>query len=176
MKNIENMYELIDVISFRGSNDAIAPQVFTFSNQLMHRAIADVADAINRDGMITVDVSDLRTLFWDAGITIMVSSIASSEDRAIIATDNAIARLFLEVEDITRVRQFLISIMHIGSLNLKEVVSVIKRVITAVDEDALIVTCTAVNESMDDKIRVTIFAIGFGTPLEGNSVIKIRQN
>lgn len=162
MLNMENMDELTDVISFCGSNDAAAREVFTVANELMYRAVADISDVINRDGMITVDVPDLRTLFGDAGMTIMASAIASGADRAMIATENAIASLFLEGEDMTRVSRILISITCTSSLNLKEVVTIIKCVKSAATKNTLIVTCTAVNESMDEEIRVTVFAIGLG--------------
>jgi cell division protein FtsZ len=170
MKNIENMNELIDVISFRERNDTVPTDVFRVSNQLMHHAIADIFEG-NRDSLITVDISDLRTLIFDTGITIIASAIASGEDRAIIATKNAISSLILEGIVMTRVRRFFIRIIYIGSLNLKEVLAVIKSLRAAVDEDTLIVTSTAVNESMDDNIRVMLFAISFDTPMECNYVI-----
>lgn len=171
MNHIENMDELIEVVSFRVSNEALTPQVFTLTNQLMYSAIADISDVINKDGAMTVDISTLQMLFGDAGKTIMASAIASGEDRAKIATENVIASLLLEVENITSVRRFLISIMYDDSITLKDIAVALKSVRTAVDKKTIIMLCTAVNKSMDKGIRVTLFAISFDTSFECDAVI-----
>jgi len=165
MLNIENIDELIGVISFSGRDDAAAPKVFTASNELMRLGIAGISDVINRDGIVTVDIADLHSLFLDAGMTMMVSAIASGADRAKVATETAIASLLLEGADMISVRRLLISITSTSSLKLKEVVAVIKCVKPTADEDALIVTCTAVNESMGDDLRVTVFTLGLSASL-----------
>lgn len=176
MINIENIDELIDVISYSGRDDAAAPKVFTVANELMRLAIAGISDVINRDGMVTVDSADLHSLFLDAGMTMMVSAIASGADRAKVATETAIASLLLEGADMICVRRILISITSTSSFNLKEFVAAIKCVKAAAAENALIVTCTAVNESMGDDLRVTVFVIGLSASLGRNPASQIHPN
>ncbi len=176
MLNIENIDELIDVISFSGRDDTAAPKVFTVANELMRLAITDISDVINRDGIVTLDIAGLRSLFLDAGMTMMVSAIASGADRARGATETAIASLLLEGADMIRVRRFLVSITSTSSLKLKELVVAIKCIKSTAAQNSLIVICTAVNESMGDDLRVTVFAIGLSASLRRNPARPIHPN
>lgn len=164
MFNIENIDALIKMINCGGSNDAAAPELFIVSNALIYRAVTDLSDVINKDGAVTLDIADMRALFFDAGMTLIVSSTSSGIDRSRCATDKAIAKMLLKDVNVTSVRRFLISITSANSLKLKEVVTAIKCVKSAAAEKSLIVTCTAVNESMGDEIRVTVFEISFSSP------------
>lgn len=166
MLNIENIDAIINVIRFGSSNDAAAPKLFTVSNELIYRAVTAISDVINKDGIVTLDIADLRTLFSAAGMTLITSSNSSGKDRLKCATNNVISNILSASVDMSNVRRFLIGITSTRSLKLKEVATAIKRVRSAATKNSLIVTCTAVNESMGDAIRVTVFAISLVPPWE----------
>ncbi len=95
-----------------------------------------------------------------AGTAMMGIGIASGDNRAAAAAEEAISSRLLEssVDGATRV---LLSIAGNKDLGIQEINDAADLVAKNVDPDANIIFGTVVDESLGDEVRVTVIATGF---------------
>ena len=129
----------------------------------------------DRNGLISIDFSEVCAILSKAGIVMMGVGLASGPGRESIAARQAMADLMSGNMDMNDARTILINFTSTGSLKLKEVAEVMKYVKVAT-RNAMMVCGASVDESMDKELCVTVFAIGLCVPLESNPVIQIRTD
>jgi len=97
----------------------------------------------------------------NAGSTMMGSGIGEGQDRAEDAILQAIASPLLEDVDVKDAKGLLINITSNGSLTTGEFEAIGEHIGSLVDEDeADVIVGTTVDESLEDKIKVTVVATG----------------
>jgi len=140
---------------------------FGQADDILTTAAKGIAEIITVPGYINVDFKDVRTVMKDSGVAIMGSFAAEGEDRALQAVEGALASPLLKDNEIEGARYILLNI----SSGLREVtmdeVSVITDYIqekAGLSADLIWGNCT--DESLSDKLSVTIIATGFQTSEE----------
>ncbi|MFN7087358.1 MAG: cell division protein FtsZ, partial [Burkholderiales bacterium] len=71
-------------------------EAFRAANDVLHGAVAGIAEIISSPGMINVDFADVRTVMSEMGMAMMGSAKSSGSDRARVAAEQAIACPLLE--------------------------------------------------------------------------------
>jgi cell division protein FtsZ len=150
--------KLQDVID----EDASFEDCFKMADDVLHNACAGIAEIINVKGNINVDFQDLTTIMSEPGQAMMGTAVASGEDRARRAAEEAIACPLLEGVDLNGARGVLVNITAGRSLKRREVNQIMAIIESYRSEDATVVFGQAYDDSMGDEIRVTVVATGLG--------------
>jgi cell division protein FtsZ len=142
--------------------DVSMRDAFKASNDVLHNAVAGIAEIINCPGLVNVDFEDVRTVMAEMGMAMMGSAYASGVDRARIAAEQAVASPLLEGVNLSGARGVLVNITASDSLKMREVNEVMNTVRSFAAEDATIIFGAVYDESMADNLRVTVVATGLG--------------
>ena len=135
---------------------------FRIADDTLRQGIQGVTDLITIPGLINLDFADIRTVMKDAGTAMMGIGIASGENRALEAAQQATNSNLLETS-IAGASRVLFSIAGGPDLTLTEVDAAARTVEACADENANIIYGQIVDESMGDTVRITVIATGFKT-------------
>ena len=147
---------------------------FAQADDILTTAAKGIAEIITVPGYINVDFKDVRTVMKDSGVSIMGSFAAEGENRALAAVEGALASPLLKDNEIEGARYILLNI----SSGLREVTMDEVTIITDFIQDkaglsADLIWGNCIDESLEDKLSVTIIATGFQTTEQR---AKDRQN
>lgn len=141
-------------------------EAFRAANDVLHGAVAGIAEIISCPGMINVDFADVKTVMGEMGMAMMGSSKAAGPDRARVAAEQAIACPLLEDVNISDARGVLINISASrATFQLQEMYDVMETIKSFAAESATVIIGTVYDESLEDNLRVTIVATGLGKPI-----------
>jgi len=135
---------------------------FKAANTVLHGAVAGIAEVIKCPGLVNVDFADVRTVMSEMGMAMMGSAVAAGLDRARSAAEQAVASPLLEDVNLAGARGVLVNITASTSLKMKEVHEVMNTIKGFTAEDATVIVGTVIDESMEDRLRVTMVATGLG--------------
>ena len=132
------------------------------ADDVLHNAVAGIAEIINVPGRMNVDFQDVKTIMGEQGNAMMGTAVASGIDRARIAAEQAVASPLLDGIDLSGARGVLVNITASKSVKGKEIREVMDAVRAFAAQDATIARGVVYNEEMGDEIRVTVVATGLG--------------
>ena len=141
-------------------------EAFAAANDVLLGAVHGIAQLITRPGMINVDFADVRTVMSEQGRAMMGSGTGSGEDGARLAAESAMRCPLLEDVNLNGARGILVNISAGMDLGMDEFKAVGDAIGEFASDNALVVIGTALSESDDDEIRVTVVATGLGPPEE----------
>ena len=146
---------------FRVANERTTfAEAFVLADQVLYSGVACIVDLIIKEGLINLDFADVRTVMSGMGTAMMGIGEASGERRAIMAAEEAIANPLLDDVTLRGARGLLLSISGGRNLTLYEVDEAASRVRQEVDPEANIIVGATFDESLGDRIRVSIVASG----------------
>ncbi|MBL4677685.1 MAG: cell division protein FtsZ [Mucilaginibacter sp.] len=137
---------------------------FAQADNILTTAAKGIAEIITLPGYINVDFKDVRTVMKDSGVSIMGSSSADGENRALKAVEGALASPLLKDNEIEGARYILLNISSGDNEVTMDEVSVITDYIqeeAGLAADLIWGNCR--DENLGDKLSVTIIATGFQT-------------
>ena len=82
--------------------DAEMDACFKCADDVLHNAVAGIAEIIKVDGLINVDFEDVKTVMSEQGKAMMGTAAASGIDRARVAAEQAVTSPLLEGVDLSR--------------------------------------------------------------------------
>lgn len=133
---------------------------FRLADNVLKAGVRGVTDLITLPGLINLDFADVKSIIKNAGNAILGDGIASGESRAIKAAQNAINSPLIETS-IEGANGILLNISGGPDLKLFEVNQAAEIVRNASSPNANIIFGAVIDESMKDKVKVTIIATGF---------------
>ncbi len=133
---------------------------FKLADNVLKAGVRGVTDLITLPGLINLDFRDIETIIKDAGTAILGDGIASGENRAIKAAQLAIKNPLID-NSIDGAMGILLNISGGPDLKLYEVNEAAEVVRNAASSDANIIFGAVIDESLNEKIKVTIIAAGF---------------
>ena len=151
----QKLFEVMD-------EDASLEDAFKRADDVLHNAVAGIAEIINVPGLVNVDFADVRTVMGEQGKAMMGIGEAGGIDRARIAAEQAVASPLLDGVDLQGARGVIVNITANRSLKLKETNEVINTIKAFCSDDATIIHGTVFDENMTDNLRVTVVATGIG--------------
>lgn len=145
-------------------------EAFAEADNILTTAVKGIAEIITIPGYVNVDFEDVNTVMRKSGVAIMGNAVAEGEDRARKAISQALNSPLLEDNDIRGAKHILLNITS----GTKEVtMDEIGEITDYVQEEAGygtdLVWGNCSDESLGDKISITLIATGFG---EGNKKTK----
>jgi cell division protein FtsZ len=135
---------------------------YAAANEVLHSAVAGIAEVINYPGLVNVDFADVRTVMSEVGMAMMGSATAGGADRARQAAERAVASPLLEEVNLAGARGVLVNITASAGLKMKEYHEVMNTIKAFTAEDAMVIVGTVIDDAMEDRLRVTMVATGLG--------------
>ncbi len=148
---------------------------FRIADDTLRQGIQGVTDLITIPGLINLDFADIRTVMKDAGTAMMGIGIASGENRALEAAQQATNSSLLEAS-IAGATRVLFSIAGGPDLTLAEVDEAARTVEACADENANIIYGQIIDERMEDNVRITVIATGFKSQASQSSMDFSNKN
>ena len=143
-----------------GNDDVSLTEAFHMADDVLRQGIQGISELITVPGIVNLDFADVRRVMEDAGPALMAIGIGRGEQRAVEAAREAIASPLLEV-DITGATGVLFNVTGPSNLKLSELNNAARTIAEVVDPEAEIIFGTAIDEDMNDEIRITVVATGF---------------
>ncbi len=171
---IEELQEYVDTLIvipnqnlFRLANERTSfREAFKMADHVLYMGVRGVTDLMVVPGLVNLDFADIRTVMAEMGKAMMGTGEADGENRAVRAAEAAINNPLLEDTSMAGARGLLINITGGDDMTLFEVDHAANRIREEVDEDANIIFGSAVDESLNGRIRVSVVATGIDTPRE----------
>jgi cell division protein FtsZ len=133
---------------------------FRLADNVLKAGVRGVTDLITLPGLINLDFADIKSIIKDAGTAILGDGVASGENRAIKAAQTAIKNPLID-NSIDGAQGILLNISGGPDLKLHEVNEAAEVIRNAASADANIIFGAVIDETMNDKLKVTIIAAGF---------------
>lgn len=145
---------------------------FGAANDVLKGAVQGIAELITRPGLMNVDFADVRTVMSEMGYAMMGAGVGCGEDRAVEASERAIASPLLEDIDLSGARGVLVNITSGLDLRLDEFETVGNTIRSFASDNATVVIGTSLDPDINnDELRVTVVATGIGIDHHSNSAL-----
>lgn len=160
-QNVDTLIVIPNQNLFRVANEKTTfAEAFLLADQVLYSGVACVVDLIVKEGLINLDFADVRAVMRNMGTAMMGTGEASGDRRAILAAEEAIANPLLDDVSLQGARGLLLSITGGPDLTLYEVDEAASRVRKEVDPEANIIVGATFDETLEDRVRVSIVASG----------------
>ena len=134
---------------------------FKVVDDVLQQGVQGISDLITVHGLINLDFADVKSIMQDAGSALMGIGRAKGDNRAIEAARQAIDSPLLEVS-IEGAKGVLFNITGGRNMSMHEIDEAAKAITEAIDPSANIIFGAVLDETMDDDIKITVVATGFG--------------
>lgn len=137
-------------------------EAFSRADDILTMAAKSISEIITVPGEINVDFADVAYVMNNSGVAIMGTAAAEGENRAMRAVHMALNSPLLNDNNITGAKNILINISS-GKMQvtIDEISEINDYVQDAAGNDTDIIFGTCDDESLGDKLSVTIIATGF---------------
>lgn len=146
---------------------------FKTADSVLYQATRGISDLINKNGVINLDFADVKTIMKNMGEAIMGTGLATGEERAVMAAQQAISSPLLDELNIKGAKGLLINITGPVDLDIHEVDEACSIIKEEVGPDAETICGMVVDENYTDEIMITVIATGFG---EAPTPINLPKN
>lgn len=137
-------------------------EAFSMADAVLLQATKGISDLISVHGLINLDFADVDTIMRDMGDAIMGTGIASGEERAVLAAQQAISSPLLEEVNISGAQGVLVNITGGDDLTLHEVDEATSIIFEEAGQDANIIFGAVIDPTITDgEISITVIATGF---------------
>ena len=137
-------------------------EAFGHADDVLSNAAKSIAEIISVTLHINVDFEDVNTVMKDSGVAILGSAEAEGEGRAVKAVDLALSSPLLNDNNIQGARYVLLNVRS-GSneITMDELGEITDYIQEAAGQTAEIITGYGSDETLGEKVSVTIVATGF---------------
>lgn len=142
---------------------------FRIADDTLRQAVQGISDIITIPGIINRDFADVRTIMHGMGYAVMGTAVEEGPNAAIEAARKAVSSPLLEDAGIEGARGLLINITGSSRLGLHDVHEASSVVQQKADPEANIIFGAVLDESMGEKVKITVVATGFRSESVGVS-------
>ncbi len=140
-------------------NDISMVNAFKMTDDILRQAIQAITDIINSVGTINVDFADVKTVLSYEGFAYMGIGEATGENKIIDATIKALNNAITE-KTIFGAKGVIFNIKGSEDIGLDEINRSVKIISDKVSPDVNMIFGTDIDESLGDKVIVTVMATG----------------
>ena len=135
-------------------------EAFQMADEVLQSGVRGVTDLMIKPGLVNLDFADIRSVMREMGKAMMGTGEAEGETRAIDAAEAAIDNPLLDDTSMLGAQAVLINITGGFDMGLMEVDEAANRIRREVDDNANIVFGSTLDESMNNRMRVSVVATG----------------
>jgi len=151
-------------------------EAFGRADDILTIAAKGIAELITVTGYINVDFEDVKTVMQNSGTAIMGSAMAEGPDRAQTAVREALSSPLLNDNKIIGAANIL---LYIASgkeeITFDEVTEITDYIQEEAGQSAEVIWGNGYDESLGDKISITLIATGFKSPEEIDEITLNRR-
>jgi cell division protein FtsZ len=156
---------LLEIVDKRAS----IQQAFRVADDVLRQGIQGISELITVPGLINLDFADVRSIMAEGGAALMAIGRGEGENKAVQAAEQAIASALLDVT-IDGARGILFNVTGGPDMTLFEVNEAAEIIRKTAHPEVNIIFGAVIDESMDDKIRITVIATGFDSTAQQRPV------
>lgn len=169
MKGIAALKERVDTL-ITIKNDSIFKVIdrstpvetaFSMVDEVLLNAVRGISDIINYAGIVNVDFADVRAIMGETGDAIMGAGEGFGENRVQDAVSQAINNVLLDDTSIDGATAVLINVCGGEDFSMAEWKEINEMISAPVDPRANIILGLVKDETMRERVRVTVIATGF---------------
>jgi cell division protein FtsZ len=170
LKGVEEIEKNVDALlvinneRLRGIySDLTLPNAFQKADDTLTVAAKSISEIITIPGYVNLDFADVNTILKDGGVAIMSSGLGNGENRVSEAIDNALHSPLLNNNDVFKAKKILLNISfgNVQPLMMEEM-NEVHDFMSKFDSEIEVIWGTALDESLEDSIKITVLATGFG--------------
>jgi cell division protein FtsZ len=136
-------------------------EAFKIADDVLRQAVQGISDLITIPGVINLDFADVRAVMMGMGLALMGTAIAEGENRASNAARRAISCPLLEDATIEGARGVLINVTGNHDMTLHEISEASRIIQESAHPEANIIFGSVFDDTLGDKIKITVIATGF---------------
>ncbi len=134
---------------------------FRIADDVLRQGIQGISDLIAVPALINLDFADVKTVMESGGMAHMGIGTGKGENSMVEAAKAAISSPMLETS-IDGARAVLMNVTGGPSMSIVDINEAAQLIIQAADPEANIIFGAGIDENMDDEVRITVIATGFG--------------
>lgn len=177
LDGVENMSKNVDALLVINNErlreiypDLTVLDAFAKADDTLCNAARSIAEIITMHGIINLDFKDVKTVLLNGGVAIMSTGYGSGDGRITKAIEDALHSPLLNYNDIYNSKKVLLHISFCGDDNentpglMMEEIGEINEFMDRMRTADIVETKwgLSVDASLNDKVKVTILATGFG--------------
>lgn len=135
---------------------------FEVADEVLTTAVKSIAEIITVHGYMNIDFADVNTIMKDSGIAIMNIGVGEGENRVMDAINNALKSPLLENTDVRNSKRILLNISCSSEKGiLGREVTQVREFMEQMIDDVNVITGVSFDDSLGEKVKITIIATGF---------------
>lgn len=170
LKGVDQMWHNVDALLVINNekliniySDLTIPNAFAKADDTLAIAAKGIAEIITVHGHINLDFADVRTILKDGGVAIMSSGKAEGESRVEDAILSALHSPLLNNNDVFDAKKILFNIYSGANKPLiVEEMEAVSNFMKRFGPEIEVIWGTATDPALDDAIKITLLATGFG--------------
>ena len=141
-------------------------------------AARSISELITTEGRINLDFNDVNTTLRDGGVAVISTGYGEGEKRVTKAIEDALNSPLLKNRDVYGSKTILVHIYSSRqaqqSFKMAEV-DEMRRFMTNFSPEVDVIWGVAYDDTLDDKVKITILAAGFDVSLEVETPLRANQ-
>jgi len=142
---------------------------FLKADDALRMGVQGISDLITKPGEINIDFADVRTVMEGQGDSLMGIGEGWGDNRAVDAATMAIENPLLDDANIEGSKGLLVNVTGGPDFSLFEYNEIMDIISSRVDSNATVIAGQDLDENLDDHVRVTVIATGFGGSINRTS-------
>lgn len=151
------------------------PMAFTLINDILRQGVQGISDIITKPGLVNRDFRDVESVMKGQGDAILGIGVGEGDNRAVDAAHNAINNRLLVDTNIDGAKNVLINICGNNDVGIAECNEIAQIITERANPDAVVLWGQVLDESMEDKISVTVIATGFNKTADTEKTPEIQK-
>jgi len=152
------------VVSNERLMDALGDQIsvldaFRAGDEVLKNTVSGIAELLNTPGVIHADFSDVRKMLGNMGRGTVGCGTASGRNRASIAAEKALISQSCQDIELSDARSVVVNITAGRQLGMWEVHDALRLIRQHVFPETIITFGTVHDDTMEDRLRVTLVAM-----------------
>jgi cell division protein FtsZ len=137
-------------------------EAFRVADDVLRQGIQGITDLIVKPALVNLDFADVRTVMMERGVAHMGIGVGYGDNKTMDAAKQAIQSPLLETS-IEGARGILYNVTGDPTMSLLEIEEAANLIRQAADPEANIFFGADTDDSLEDEVRITVIATGFGT-------------
>ncbi|OVE78435.1 cell division protein FtsZ [bacterium F11] len=138
-------------------------EAYRVADDVLRQAMQAISDVITTHGLVNVDFADVKSIMTNSGEALMGMGTGLGGDRAVTAARQAVESPLLENISIDGAKGVLVNITGNKNVTMFEVREVMDFIGASTSPQAHVFYGQVFDESLEDKLKVTVMATGFPT-------------
>lgn len=149
-------------------------EAFAMADNVLTIAAKSIAEIITFKGYVNVDFADVDGVMRRSGVALMGAAEAAGENRAMQALEDALVSPLLNSHDIRGASNILLNMLYGDrEVTMDEITLITESLQERVGGDVNVIWGAGEDESLGDKLRVAVIAVGFNR--NSNVGVNVRQ-